>query len=85
VEARQIVQKAKEEAIIQGKQKLNEAIRQIEIKKQKAAGEIRTHVALLSVSIAEKILRKQLDDVGNNEQMIAQFLDDIENSDAIKN
>jgi F-type H+-transporting ATPase subunit b len=84
-EAGRIVQNAKEEAVIQGKQKLNETLRQIEVQKQKALVELRTQVALLSVGIAEKILRKQLEDAENNNQMIAQFLDDIENSNLIKN
>ena len=84
-EAGRIVQKAKEDAEMQGKLKMEEALRQIELQKRKAIGEIRSQVALLSVNIAEKILRQQLEKSEAHEQLIAQFIDDIENSDAIKN
>ena len=84
-EAGRIVQNAKEEAALQGKMKMDEALRQIELQKRKAIGEIRAQVASLSVNIAEKILRQQLEKSEAHEQLIAKFLDDIENSDAIKN
>ena len=85
LEANRIVQKAREDAALQGQIKIDEALRQIETQKRKALGEIRAQVALLSVNIAEKILRRQLDNVDANEQLISQFLDDIENSDVLKN
>jgi len=85
LEANRIVQKAKEDAVLQGKLKIDEALRQIELEKRKAIGEIRSYVALLSINIAEKVLRRQLENAESHEQLIAQFLDDIENSDAIKN
>lgn len=84
-EAGKIVQKARDDAALQGKQKLDEVMRQIEFQKQKAIGEIRSHVALLSVNIAEKILRQQLDKADGHDQLIDQFLDELENSDAVKN
>ena len=77
-EAGRIVLKAKEEAEMQGKIKLDEALRQIELQKRKAIEELRTQVALLSVSIAEKILRQQLDKPENHDQFLAQYLDDLE-------
>jgi len=80
-----IIEKAKEDAALQGKQKLEEALRMIELQKQKALGEIRSQVALLSVDIAEKILRQQLDHESNHERLITQFLDEIEDSDILKN
>ncbi len=84
-EAAQIIQKAKDDATIQGKQKLNEAIRLIDLQKQKAIGEIRSQVASLSVDIAEKILRHQLENTETHDKLITQLLDEIENSDAVKN
>ena len=84
-EAAQIIQKAKDDATIQGKQKLNEAIRLIDLQKQKAIGEIRLQVASLSVDIAEKILRHQLENTETHDKLIAQLLDEIENSDTVKN
>ncbi|MDR2915712.1 MAG: F0F1 ATP synthase subunit B [Tannerella sp.] len=84
-EAAQIIQKAKDDATIQGKLKLNEAIRLIDLQKQKAIGEIRSQVASLSVDIAEKILRHQLENTETHDKLIAQLLDEIENSDTVKN
>ena len=80
-----IIEKAKEDAARQGKQKLDETLRLIELQKQKALGKIWSQVALLSVDIAEKILRQQLDNESNHDRLIAQFLDDIEDSDILKN
>lgn len=82
-DANLIIQKAKGEAVKQGKEKLDEAIRMIEMQKQKAIGEIRSQVALLSVDIAEKILRHRLDDMENHDRLISVFLDEIEDSDRI--
>lgn len=85
VEADHIIQHAKNEATLQSKQKLDEAIRMIELQKHKAVGEIRAQVALLSVAVAEKILRHQLDNAENHDRLVAMFLDEIENSDTLKN
>jgi len=85
VEADRIIQKAKDDAVIQGKQKMDEMIRLLELQKQKAIGEIRSQVALLSVAISEKILRSHLDSKENHDQLVALFLDELENSEAIKN
>ncbi|MDR0700430.1 MAG: F0F1 ATP synthase subunit B [Tannerella sp.] len=84
-EANRIIQKAKDEASRQGRERLDETIRLIEMQKQKAIGEIRAQVALLSVDIAEKVLRRRLDDTDNHDNLISQFLDEIEDSDIIKN
>jgi F-type H+-transporting ATPase subunit b len=85
VEAERIIRKAKDDAVIQGKQKMDEMVRLIELQKQKAAGEIRSQVAMLSVTVAEKILRHQLDNDENHDRLVSLFLDEIETSDTIKN
>jgi len=85
VEADRIIQKAKDDAVVQGKQKMDEMIRLLELQKQKAIGEIRSQVALLSVAVAEKILRNQLDSKENHDRLVSLFLDELENSGAIKN
>ena len=84
VEADRIIQKAKDDAVVQGRQKMDEMIRLLELQKQKAIGEIRSQVALLSVAVAEKILRSQLDDKDNHDRLVSLFLDELEHSDAIK-
>ncbi|MDR3309078.1 MAG: F0F1 ATP synthase subunit B [Tannerella sp.] len=77
-EAVRIVQKADTDAVTIGRQKLNEALRLIEMQKQKSIGAIRAEVAALSVDIAEKILRSQLADNDGHEKLIAKLLDEIE-------
>jgi len=84
-ESGKIIQKAKEDAALQSKQKLNEALRLIELQKHKALGEIRLQVASLSVEIAEKIMRQQLEHSENHDRLIAQFLEEIEISGAVNN
>ena len=85
VEANRILQKAKEDAVRQSKQKLDESLRLIELQKHKAIGEICAQVALMSVTVAEKILRRQLDDSENHHQLVSLLLDEIENSNVILN
>ena len=84
-EASRLIQQANEDAVVQGKKKLAEAIRMIDVHKQKAIGEIRTQVAMLSVDIAEKILRHQLDISENHDRLLSEMLDEIEHSDILKN
>jgi len=83
VEADRIIRKAKDDAVLQSKRKLDETGRLIELQKQKAVGEIRSQVALLSVAVAEKILRHQLDSQENHDHMVSLFLDEIEHSDTV--
>jgi F-type H+-transporting ATPase subunit b len=84
-EADRIIQNARDEASKQGREKLDEALRLIEKQKQQAVGEIRAQVAVLSVHIAEKILRRRLDDADHHDSLVAQFLDEMEDSDILKN
>ena len=85
VEADRIIQKAKDDAVIEGKQKMEEMVRLLELQKQKAIGEIRSQVALLSVAVAEKILRTQLGSKENHDHLVALYLDELENSEVIQN
>ena len=84
-EASRLIQQANEDAVVQGKKKLAEAIRMIDVQKQKAIGEIRTQVAMLSVDIAEKILRHQLDISENHDRLLSEMLDEIEHSEVLRN
>ncbi|MDR1332632.1 MAG: F0F1 ATP synthase subunit B [Tannerella sp.] len=85
VEAGLIIRQARDEAARQGKEKLDEALRMIEMQKHRAIGEIRSQVALLSVDIAGKILRRRLDDADTHDRLISALLDEIEDSDIIRN
>ncbi|MDR1722610.1 MAG: F0F1 ATP synthase subunit B [Tannerella sp.] len=84
-EADRIIRKAKDDATAQGKQKLEEALRSIELQKQKAIGEIRAQVAVLSVDIAEKVLRSKLSDSENQNALISRLLDEAEKSEELFN
>jgi F-type H+-transporting ATPase subunit b len=80
-----IIRQARDEAARQGREKLDEAVRMIEMQKHRAIGEIRSQIALLSVDIAEKILRRRLDDTDSHDRLISTFLDEIEDSEIMKN
>ncbi len=69
-----IIDEAKEKALSEGNRLLEEARCQIQKEKEDAIRDIRHHVATLSVEIAEKILRKQLNDEEKQNGMIDRLL-----------
>ena len=73
----QIVEKAKTEATIAGQKLLVEAKQQIEVEKEDAIRDIRRQVGLLSVEIAEKVLRQNLKSDADQMAMIDRMLDEI--------
>lgn len=73
-----IVEQAKAEATAEGQKILEETKRQIEIEKEDAFRDIRRQVGLLSVEIAEKVLRKTLKDDKEQMAMIGRMLDEIQ-------
>jgi len=75
----QIVEKAKTEATIAGQKILEEAKQQIEVEKEDAIRDIRRQVGLLSVEIAEKVLRQSLKDDKDQMAMIDRMLDEMDN------
>lgn len=83
-ESDEIAKKAKENALLEGKKQLAEAMRQIEVEKQKAINDIRSQVAMLSVDIAEKVLRNELNQPESQLALISKLLDEVE-SEAGKN
>ena len=77
-EARErIVREAKEQARIEGDRLLADVRRQIQTEKEDAIRDIRRQVAVLSVDIAEKVLRKNLDNPKDQMQMIDRMLDEL--------
>ena len=75
----QIVEKAKAEATEAGQKILVEAKQQIEVEKEDAIRDIRRQVGLLSVEIAEKVLRQSLKDDKDQMAMIDRMLDEMDN------
>ena len=72
-----IVAEAKEQARIEGDRMLEEVRRQIQTEKEDAIRDIRRQVAVLSVDIAEKVLRKRLDNDKEQMAMIDRMLDEL--------
>lgn len=56
---------------------MEEVKRQIQAEKEDAIRDIRRQVAVLSVDIAEKVLRKNLDDENKQTEMIDRLLDEL--------
>ena len=72
-----IIRDAQTKAQTEGAKLLAEAKAQIEVEKQNALREIRSQVADLSVGIAEKVLRQQLQDNAQQEELIGRMLDEV--------
>lgn len=73
----QIVEKAKTEATNDGQKLLQEAKQQIAQEKESAIRDIRREVGVLSVEIAEKVLRQNLQNDDDQMAMIDRMLDEI--------
>ena len=73
----QLVKDAKEKAGIEAAKLVEEARKQILIEKEDAIRDIRRQVAELSVDIAEKVIRGQLDKKEEQMGMINRLLDEI--------
>ncbi len=76
-----IVEQAQTKAREEGNRLLTEAKAEIESQKQAAIGEIRKQVAVLSVEIAEKILRDKLSTDKAQMDLIDRMLDEVSSSD----
>jgi F-type H+-transporting ATPase subunit b len=77
-ESSRLVLAARERAVIETQKQMNEAAQRIEVEKLKAMEDIRVQVVDLSIGVAEKILRKKLDNPESQNALIAKFLDEIE-------
>ena len=73
-----ILNEAKKQAQLEGAKLIEKA--KIEIKNQKkvALAEVKGQVSTLSLEIAERVLRNQLDDKGKQEALVANLLKDVE-------
>lgn len=72
-----ILKEAKEQALTEGQKQLEEVKKQIAAEKNEAIRDIRRQVAGLSVDIAEKVLRKNLDEKQEQMKMIDRLLDEV--------
>lgn len=74
----QIVAEAKEKAEVEAQKMIDDARRQIEAEKEKSLAMMRKQVAELSVEIAEKVLRANLENDARQSDTIDKMLNEIE-------
>lgn len=72
-----VIKEAQEKAIAEGQRLMEEVKKQIETEKESAIRDIRRQVAVLSVDIAEKIMRNKLSDSKEQEELINRMLDEM--------
>lgn len=72
-----IIAEAKEAANLEGQKSIEQARQQIHAEKDAAISEIKKQVAELSIAIAEKVLKKQLSNSGEQEKMVNGLINDI--------
>ncbi len=72
-----IVEQAKVQAQDEATKIMDHARTQIAADKESALRDIRKEVALLSVSVAEKVLKKDLEDSGSQTELVNRFVDEI--------
>ena len=73
----QLIREAREKALLEASKVSDEARKQIQLEKEDAIRDIRRQVAELSVDIAEKVLRGQLEKKDEQMKMINRLLDEI--------
>ena len=74
-----IIHEARKQAEAAAQKELDEVKKQIQIEKDAAIRDNRRQVAILSVDIAEKVIRKNLDDKREQMEMIGRMLDEVLN------
>ncbi|NTE02153.1 F0F1 ATP synthase subunit B [Agrobacterium tumefaciens] len=73
-----ILNEAKKQAQLEGAKLIEKAKIEIENQKKVALAEVKGQVSTLSLEIAERILRNQLDDKTKQEALVANLLKDVE-------
>ncbi len=73
----QIIQEAKENALVESQKIIEDAKRQIQIEKEKSLNEMKGQIAELSVDIAEKVIRADLRKENQQSELIDKLLDEI--------
>ncbi len=72
-----IIKEAREQAEVEKNKQLDEAKKQIRKEKEEFVRDVRRQVAVLSVDIAEKVLRKDLNNEKEQMELIDRLLDDV--------
>lgn len=74
----ELIKEAKEKALGEGAKQLETVRRQIQTEKEDAIRDIRTQVAILSIEVAEKILREKLTSEEQQMQLIYRLMDEVD-------
>ena len=80
-----IVEQAKVQAREEASRILDQARTQIAAEKESALRDVRKEVALLSVSVAEKVLKKSLSDGAEQSVLVDRLVDEVSSSKDLKN
>lgn len=72
-----IIREAQEKARLEGDRLMDEMKKQIETEKESAIRDIRRQVALLSVGVAEKVIRTKLADDKEQTELISRLVDEM--------
>lgn len=72
-----IISEAKDKAKEDASKIMEDTKREIENQKQAAIAEVKNQAAVLAMDIAEKILRKELDDKASHEKYVERLVDDF--------
>ena len=75
----QIISDARDKAAAETEMMISEAKKQIERERDEALNSIRTEVAKLSIAIAEKIVRKELEESDRQQRYIDELVDETMN------
>ena len=73
----EIIAQAKEQAVVETNKLIDDARKAIAKEREDALKDIRKQVALLSMEVAEKLLRKELNNKSKQLELIDQLLDEI--------
>lgn len=76
----QMIAEAKNEAQAQGEKMIAQAKATIESEKNAAMKDIKNQVSVLSIDIAEKLLKNQLSDKEAQSQLVASMLEDVKSN-----
>lgn len=80
-----IVEQAKDQARAEASRILDQARIQIAAEKESALRDVRKEVALLSVSVAEKVLKASLSDGAEQSALVDRLVDEVSSSKDLKN
>ncbi|MBR1927183.1 MAG: F0F1 ATP synthase subunit B [Bacteroidales bacterium] len=80
-----LIEQAKVQARDEAAKILDQARTQIAAEKESALRDVRKEVAVLSVAVAEKVLRKELGDGSGRDELLGRLVEELSSSEDLKN